>query len=63
MSTQIKKVKGLAIHENKSYGNVIIRFTSDELGETLSLEAAGTLIAVTFEEVEKVIKKARGERK
>lgn len=63
MSTQIKKVKGLAICENKSYGNVIIRFTSDELGETLSLEAAGTLIAVAFEEVEKVIKKARGERK
>ena len=41
---------------------VAVRFTSDKSGETLSLalESAGIMIIVPFEEVEKLIRRARG---
>lgn len=62
MNTQIKTEKGMATGPNGYDGNITIRFTSDSHGETLSLEGAETMITVAFEDVEKIIEKARKKR-
>lgn len=62
MNAQIKTVKGMAMGPNGYDGNVVIRFTSDNHGETLSLQGAETLIAVAFEDIEKIVEKVRKKR-
>ena len=55
-------VPGVIINkEHFKYAAVFVRFTSDELGETVSLEAEGLMIAVPYAAVEKIIEEARGE--
>lgn len=61
----IKKVKGIIMTEapfkpSLKPTEVIIRFTSDGLGETLSLSANDeVMITVAFEDVQKVIDEER----
>jgi hypothetical protein len=40
--------------------NIEVRFTSDERGETLSLQMGNIMIAVPYEPVKALIKKERG---
>lgn len=46
---------GLRLHT----APVTVRFTSDHLGETLSLESANGMILVPFEQVKKIIEEER----
>ena len=58
--TQIKEINGFVSDGKGMEGSkVVCRFTSDELGETLSLQAGNMLIGVAFEDIEKLIKKER----
>ena len=57
-----KEIEGLIATKNGlQFDTVGVRFTSDELGETLSLESekTGIQISVPFGKVEKVIKEER----
>lgn len=64
---ELGKTKGLIIcdwHPGQLFdmaADISIRFTSDEMGETLSLalDEAGIMISVDFGSVAKVIKKER----
>ena len=38
---------------------VTVRYTSDKIGKTLSLEANGVMISVAYEDIEKIIRKAK----
>ncbi|MGF6376869.1 hypothetical protein M2140_001947 [Clostridiales Family XIII bacterium PM5-7] len=60
MSIKIKQINGL-MSDGKSIwkADVTVRFTSEKIGETLSLESNGVMITVGFEDIEKVIKKGR----
>ena len=63
MSTKIKTMRGLFYSSSTANSApVVCRFTSDHLGETLSLEANGIMITVAFEQIQKVIESARKER-
>lgn len=61
MGTELKIIKGF--HGRKDTlprrKNVTVRFTSDKYGETISLEDGENIMGVPFEEVEKMIEKAR----
>ncbi|WP_425755110.1 hypothetical protein ACPW7J_09570 [Ihubacter sp. rT4E-8] len=58
--TGIKKIRGVITDSEKSMGSiVIVRFTSNKFGETLSLEANDIMITVRFADIERVIKKVR----
>ena len=58
--TIVKDIQGLAFTQSGNYkGNVVVRFTSDHLGETISLEFCGVMIGVPFEPVKEIIKEAR----
>lgn len=55
-------VPGVVINnEHFKYAAVFVRCTSDELGETMSLEAENLMIAVPYAAVEKIMEEARGE--
>lgn len=59
--TKIKMIKGLVSNGyDLQPKQVVVRFTTDSIGESLSLEANGMMILVPFEQVQKVIKAARG---
>lgn len=62
MSTQIKTVKGIERDLDGYETNITVRFTSDSCGETLTLQGAGTIITVAFEDIEKIVEKARKKR-
>ena len=62
MNTQVKIVKGIARGMNGYETNIAVRFTSDNNGETLSLQGAGTIITVAFEDIEKIVEKTRKKR-
>lgn len=63
MSTEIKTVKGFWGGKRTGYipemKKITVRFTSDKHGESLSIEDGETMLGVPFEEVEKLIEKAR----
>lgn len=62
MSTELRMIKGFHAKEGDILprkADVTVRFTSDKYGETLSLEDGKTIIGAPFEDVEKLIKKAR----
>ena len=62
MGTELKSVKGFHGGKNDMLPrreNITVRFTSDKYGETISLEDGEVMIGVPFEEVEKMIEKAR----
>lgn len=63
MSTEIKTIKGFAGGKRTGYmpekKNVTVRFTSDEYGETMSIEDGETMLGVPFEPIKKMIEKAR----
>lgn len=60
MATNIIKIKGFKTNDKMMYHeNIIVRFTSDLNGETLSLQAGNVMIGIPFEMVEKLIKKTR----
>ena len=59
--TIVKDIQGMAFTQSENYkGNVVVRFTSDHLGETISLEFGGVMISVPFEPVKEAINEARG---
>lgn len=62
--TELKRVKGIiTTNETMQPGYVTVRFTSDHFGETLSLsDDDKIMIAVAYEDIEKIIKKARGKK-
>lgn len=57
----LKAIKGLVTNQTTGLEpcEVIVRFSSDRLGETLSLEACGQMITVPFEALQKIIEKER----
>jgi len=58
--TVVKDIQGVVFTQSGNYkGNVVARFTSDHLGETISLEFGGVMIVVPFEPVKEIIKEAR----
>ena len=62
MGTELKTVKGFHGGKNDMLPrreNITVRFTSDKYGKTISLEDGENIIGVPFEDVEKMIKKAR----
>ena len=60
MSIQIKTIKGfMSDGEKIKQAKITVKFTSDCIGETISLETAGVMFILAFKDVEKVIKKAR----
>lgn len=62
MGTEIKTILGFhgtyddMMPQRKK---IVVRFTSDRYGETISLEDGEKIIGVPFEEVSKLIEKAR----
>lgn len=60
MSTEIKRINGIITDGTKfKETSVIARFTSDRIGESLSLQVGEIMIAVPFGAVMPIIKKAR----
>lgn len=60
MSTAIKTVYGFWTDGEKlEKGKAVVRVTSDRRGETLSVEANGMMISVAFEDVMRIVEKAR----
>ena len=62
MGTEIKKITGF--HGTKEdimpkKREIVVRFTSDKYGETISLEDGNIIMGVPFEKVMKLIEKAR----
>ena len=58
--TTIKDVKGMIMTEkDMRQCDVSVRFTSDEIGETISLQVGNSMIVVAFEEVQKMINQIR----
>ena len=60
-----ENVKGLLFTEDgMRFVKVTVRFTTDSHGETLSLcdDRRGIMISVAYEEIEKIIKEARGDK-
>ena len=65
MNTKIKDIEGMIVlRDKRAYANITARFTSDEIGETISLadERAGLMLVVPFEPVFRMITEARTER-
>lgn len=59
MSTKIKDVKGFYATKKTilpQQTDVVIRYTADYFGKSLSLEAMGIMIVVKYEDIEKIIK-------
>ena len=52
-------------HNIQSFANVKVMFTSDEVGETMSIvdSITGNLITVPYEDIERLVTHTRGERK
>lgn len=61
MRTEIKSINGMVTTESKTRpARIIVRFTSDHVGETLSLsDNDKIMISVPFEAVKPIIEKAR----
>lgn len=60
-----RKVSGLLFFEETLSKEIVtVRFTTDRLGETLSLsdDKHGVMISVAYEEIEKIIKEARRDK-
>lgn len=59
--TKIKKITGMSMNEKgeAKKEQIIVRFTSDELGETISLSTADTMLLVPFEPVKTLINDTR----
>lgn len=58
--TTVKNTDGMAFTGKENYrGKVTVRFTSDNLGETLSLQYGGVMILVPYEPVKKIIEETR----
>ena len=61
--TLIRNLKGAT----SQHGNmpklkpVVARFTSDNHGETLSLEASGVMITVNYKDIEKMVERERAQ--
>lgn len=61
---EMTEIKGLAVKGEKiGNANILVRFTSDGIGETLSLQHGDTMLTVPFEKIEPIIIKARKKRK
>lgn len=62
MGTEIKMVngfKGNVVDNIVIQKQIAVRFTSDKIGETISLEDGNVIIGVPFKDVEQLIEKAR----
>lgn len=63
-TTMLDKTLGcVSDARSMSKATVTMRFTSDKIGETLSLEAMGLQISVSFESVMKLAKMTREKAK
>ena len=65
MSTKAKPVNGVIIDRGNIRRQIItVRFTSDKIGETISLadEINGIMIIVPFESVAELIERTRGNK-
>lgn len=61
---EMTEIKGLAVKGDKAgTANILVRFTSDSIGETLSLQHGDTMLSVPFEKLEPIIIKARKKRR
>lgn len=54
--TLIRKIKGF---KGLQRAEVIVHFTSDDLGETLSLASGNTQITVPYSQIEKMVERER----
>ena len=57
--TLIRKIKGFSSKSGLKRIPVLVHFTSDNLGETLSLEADGHQITVKFKDIENIVERER----
>lgn len=57
--TLIRNIKGMTSRSGLKKVTVIVHFTSDDLGETLSLAADGMQITVKYSDIEKIVKRER----
>lgn len=61
---EMTEIKGLAVKGEKSgNANILVRFTSDSMGETLILQHGDTMLSVPFEKLEPIIIRARKKRR
>ena len=60
MRLQIKTVNGIVTDGIRmKRQQIVVRFTSDKAGESLSLQAGDIMIHVAYEDILPIIKKAR----
>ena len=57
--TLIRNIKGFCSRTGLKRVPVLVHFTSDYLGETLSMECQGTQITVNFADVMKIVERER----
>lgn len=57
--TLIRKVKCLTSRSGMRIVTGIVHFTSDNLGETLSIDADGIQITVRYEDIEEIVERER----
>lgn len=57
--TLIRNIKGFTSKHGLRRVPVLVRFASDNLGETLSLEADGLQITVNYKDIERIVDRER----
>ena len=61
-NTHLKKVRGMFCVDDRAYrGEIEARFSSDRIGETLSLATGNLIVIVPFEEIEDLVEETRAE--
>ena len=62
-NTLVKDIKAVVVLDDEMLQeDIVVRFTSDKLGETLSFEYENIMICVEYEKIIKIIDKARSNR-
>jgi len=62
-NTLVKDIKAVIVLDDEMLQeDIVVRFTSDKLGETLSFEYENIMICVEYEKIIKIIDKARSNR-
>ena len=57
--TLIKNIKGLTSKHGLKHVPILVHFTSDNIGETLSLAADGLQITVKYKDIEAIVARER----
>ena len=64
MATGIKDMRGFVDTDDGLFDAAItVRYTNDEIGETISLQLGGIMLGVPFEKIRPLIAEAKRKRK